>query len=111
MAFRSPYSPNLLFSITITDALAIEMMPLALFSFVALPNFFKIMFKNLTLFALCFGLFLTACNNAQPTSEASDNMGQFAEDKEFKEAHDAPAATTVTGKGKMISFATPDEFY
>lgn len=66
------------------------------------------MFKNLTLFALCFGLFLTACNNAQPTSEASDNMGQFAEDKEFKEAHDAPAATTVTGKGKMISFATPD---
>lgn len=35
-------------------------------------------------------------------------MGQFADDQEFKNAHDRPTATTVAGQGEMIEYATPD---
>lgn len=66
------------------------------------------MFKNLTLLLLLSSLFLVACGDTASSAEKSDNMGQFAEDKEFKDAHDKPAATTVTGKGEMMEFATPD---
>ncbi|MFK7937299.1 MAG: dienelactone hydrolase family protein [Saprospiraceae bacterium] len=67
------------------------------------------MFKNLTLLTLICSLFLFACGDAgQSTAEQSDNMGQFADDKEFKDAHEKPTATTVAGKGEIIEFATPD---
>lgn len=67
------------------------------------------MFKNLTLFTLLCTLFLFACGEKATTNTAKgDNMGQFAEDDEFKKAHDQPATTTMTGKGEMIEFATPD---
>jgi len=35
-------------------------------------------------------------------------MAQFAKDTKFKEAHEIPAKINFEGKGKMISFPTPD---
>ncbi|MFK7934270.1 MAG: hypothetical protein AB8G22_12230, partial [Saprospiraceae bacterium] len=67
------------------------------------------MFKNLTRLTLICSLFLFACGETnQSTAEKSDDMGQFADDKEFKNAHEKPTATTVAGKGEMLEYATPD---
>ncbi len=67
--------------------------------------------KNITLlFSTLFLLsFFTACDNAQENSDAtSDNMAQFTGDEKFKDAHEIPDTLNFVGKGKTITYDTPD---
>ena len=66
--------------------------------------------KSLLLFSLLI-FFLAACNDSKTSDSASTekgDMGQFADDKEFQNAHETPNKTTVKGAGQMIEFTTPD---
>lgn len=72
------------------------------------------MFKNIFLLLLLAGLIFTSCNNAgntdsaDATEETADDMGQFADDQEFKDAHQEPLEIAPPENGEMISFDTPD---
>jgi len=71
------------------------------------------MFQKLTFLAVFFALFSIGCGdnaekNAEKAATESDNMAQFAEEKEFKEAHDTPKKMDYEGAGRMVSFNTPD---
>ncbi|PHN04020.1 dienelactone hydrolase family protein [Flavilitoribacter nigricans] len=69
------------------------------------------MFKQI-LFMLLLGSFaLVSCNNggnSDATEESSDDMAQFADDEEFKEAHPEPEAIEPPANGEMMTFETPD---
>ena len=66
------------------------------------------MFKK-CLFPLALGLFLLpACNNSSSTEGQDDSMGQFADDENFKDAHQSPDSLGYQGKGQMVEFDTPD---
>ncbi|MCB9081914.1 MAG: dienelactone hydrolase family protein [Lewinellaceae bacterium] len=59
------------------------------------------------LFITMIGLLsLSACQPKANTDQG--NMGQFADDTAFQAAHDKPEELAFTGKGEMITFATPD---
>lgn len=64
------------------------------------------MTRILAFLGLAGALVLAACNNK--SSEKKDDMAQFAQDTSFQDAHPQPDAMTFNGKGKMVSFATPD---
>lgn len=66
------------------------------------------MFKNLTLFLLLALFIFSACGGNTTDEAQSDNMGKFANDDEFKKAHEIPSTTTFVGKGEMKDFPTPD---
>lgn len=71
------------------------------------------MFQKLTLLAVFFALFSIGCGdttekNTDKAATKSDNMAQFAEDKDFKEAHDTPKKIDYKGAGRMVTFNTPD---
>lgn len=68
------------------------------------------MFRKM-LFALMLAVaFLTACNNSSGDgADTTDDMAQFSEDQEFKDAHDSPEALEFAGKGQMLEFATTDD--
>lgn len=58
------------------------------------------------LLLLCFAvLSFTACNNSGGNSEG---MEQFAQDAEFKDAHEQPEAIAYEGLGESVQFPTPD---
>ncbi len=62
--------------------------------------------KNALLFLIL--TMLWACGGTPETAEQSDNMAQFTNDESFKNAHELPEEIDFAGKGKMITFATPD---
>ena len=65
---------------------------------------------RLFLFLMATALFF-ACSNASQNSketEKSDDMAQFANDEEFKDAHEKPVKVEGERQGKEIKFATPD---
>jgi carboxymethylenebutenolidase len=74
------------------------------------------MLKKSFLLLLVAGLTLAACNNqgnsesteAESTETPSDDMGQFADDEEFQQAHLEPQAIEPPENGEMMSFDTPD---
>ena len=62
----------------------------------------------LLIFPLFF--FLSCGSNLQQEQEsASEDMTQFVEDEKFKAAHDTPETIDFEGKGKTITFKTPDD--
>lgn len=70
------------------------------------------MFKKLVYLSFCFSMFLMACHSDSDkqsgSDDSSDSMAKFAKDTKFKEAHEIPAEINFQGKGKMITFKTPD---
>lgn len=52
-------------------------------------------------------LFAIACGPTD-TADQSDDMSQFADDKEFQEAHDEPEDIDSPTGGEMMTFETPD---
>ena len=59
---------------------------------------------------LISSLFLTQCNSSsQQDAEASngDDMAQFSEDQNFRDAHEKPDSLAFRGKGSMMEFSTP----
>lgn len=63
---------------------------------------------------MALGLFFTSCVNFEKkggdaTGGAdSTGMARFADDEQFKDAHESPAELKFEGKGEMIQFPTPD---
>ena len=51
--------------------------------------------------------FTLACNTTNQESKGKD-MAEFADEKEFKEAHEVPEKIDLEAKGEMITFDTPD---
>lgn len=73
------------------------------------------MSRNLILLTMALGLFFTSCQNrgksgGQAEGEAADSSGmtQFADDENFKGAHEKPMELNFDGTGQMIEFDTPD---
>ncbi len=73
------------------------------------------MLRHLILFTMAFGLTLTSCQHSgnsggQAEGEAADSsdMAQFADDENFKGAHETPMELNFDGTGEMIEFDTPD---
>lgn len=65
--------------------------------------------QKITTFLLLFALIVIGCgDNADKTAADSDNMAQFTEDEEFKNAHDSPQKLDYTPKGKMFRYITLD---
>lgn len=65
--------------------------------------------KNLLLLLL-LALFVGACSDTA-SSEAEgqgDDMGQFADDENFKDKHEQPAQINFDPAGEMVTFSTPD---
>lgn len=62
------------------------------------------------LFYLLFAasLFFTACNNASSSADTSKDMSKFADEEEFKNAHETPEKIETAQLGKMTTFDTPD---
>ncbi len=59
---------------------------------------------------LFLALFFVACNSSQPSEETkSDDMAQFTEDKEFKDAHETPDSISHSASGKMIQFPVGED--
>lgn len=63
--------------------------------------------KKLILLFFAASLFLYSCNNTAKETEASD-MADFADDQEFKDAHDGPREVEMNGAGEMINFPTSE---
>ena len=63
--------------------------------------------RKIFLFALLAIATLVACNNASTEKEA-EKMADFADDQDFKDAHEEPRAATVEGKGETIAIPTAD---
>ena len=58
---------------------------------------------------LFLAIFFFACGSETPdNSKSAEDMAQFANDKEFKEAHETPEKIDFKGTGKMITFETAD---
>ena len=70
------------------------------------------MFKRFIFPLLCFSLFVSACSGGskEEGTEQDDSAGmeQFAEDEEFKDAHEKPDQLDFDPKGEMMEFDTPD---
>ena len=70
------------------------------------------MLQKITLFFVCMVFIFIGCGNPEQQTDTktadSDNMAQFTEDKEFKEAHDTPKNLDYNGAGEMLKFATSD---
>lgn len=75
------------------------------------------MFQKIILLPLLLLLFSFGCGNSTDNSSEentekatteSDNMAQFSEEKEFKEAHDTPDDIAYKGAGRMVKYNTPD---
>ena len=64
------------------------------------------MLKKL-LMVLALATAFTACQNDTNKKEGED-MSQFVEDEEFKNAHEEPGEANSDGSGQMIEFATAD---
>ncbi|MCY7410808.1 MAG: dienelactone hydrolase family protein [Chitinophagales bacterium] len=67
--------------------------------------------RNLALILITFTLILTACQNSDKKccdTDSANSMAALASDKSFKDAHEAPLPLEINGKGKMISFPSPD---
>lgn len=62
----------------------------------------KLIFLSLSLFLLA------ACGGNKSTAEGEEGMAQFAEDEEFKDAHDTPEENDHQAAGEMITFAAAD---
>lgn len=62
------------------------------------------------LIILSFGLFLLAsCGGNKSTAEGEkEDMAQFADDQEFKDAHDTPEENDHKAAGEMITFSAAD---
>ncbi|MEM1320264.1 MAG: dienelactone hydrolase family protein [Bacteroidota bacterium] len=68
------------------------------------------MFKK-TIFlsiALCLLALCISCGEASTSKTEGEGMNKFANDKEFKEAHEEPTKLEYEEKGQWISFATED---
>lgn len=64
--------------------------------------------KSLIFYTMLFLIF-AACNTGdKPASAEKADMGQFADDKKFQDAHETPEPTSFEGKGQMVEFATTD---
>lgn len=63
--------------------------------------------RKIFLLSLLAMSMLVACNNANTEQEA-EKMADFADDPEFKDAHEEPRAATVAGKGETIAIPTAD---
>ena len=63
--------------------------------------------NHLYFFALSL-LLIWSCNNTSSETNQSDDMAQFAEDEQFKDAHEEPTKVAVKAEGKTIEFDTPD---
>ncbi|MCB9267166.1 MAG: dienelactone hydrolase family protein [Lewinellaceae bacterium] len=73
------------------------------------------MYRHLITFAMAIGLIFTSCQNSGKSGEQSDgqaadssDMAQFADDENFKGAHETPMELNFEGIGQMIEFDTPD---
>lgn len=67
--------------------------------------------RLLSVSMLLLSLFLTSCGNTSSSAEGDSkeqDMSDFADEQEFKEAHEEPETITFTPKGEMISFDAPD---
>lgn len=66
------------------------------------------MLKKLVFLSLCLFV-LASCGGNKSTAEGEkEGMAQFAEDEEFKDAHDTPEENDHEAKGEMITFAAAD---
>ncbi len=57
-----------------------------------------------------FALTVLACSKTEKTGEntSQEPMAKFADEKDFKDAHEKPEAIEMNYKGEMKSFPTPD---
>ena len=66
------------------------------------------MMKKLLIACISLGL-LTACGGNQETGqEEKEGMAQFADEQEFKDAHESPEENTHQAQGEMITFDVAD---
>ena len=67
-----------------------------------------IKFRLFTLF--CLVTFIWSCENTDSAAKESksDNMAQFVDEEQFKDAHEEPSTIEVQSSGHMIDFDTPD---
>lgn len=64
---------------------------------------------RLFLFAgLCLSIVSCASDAADQKNESKDDMAQFANDQEFKDAHEEPTELEFEAQGKMMEFSTSD---
>lgn len=64
---------------------------------------------RLFLFAgLCLSIVSCTSEAADQKTATKDNMAQFADDQEFKDAHEEPSKIDFEGQGKQLEFSTSD---
>jgi len=64
--------------------------------------------KQTTWIAILLLFAAGSCTNNTQDQSAEEGMAQFADDAEFKDAHDEPGALAFEAQGEMITFPTPD---
>lgn len=64
--------------------------------------------KKLILLLFTISLTAFSCSNSSDNQEQATDMADFADEQEFKDAHDGPREVAVAGKGEMISFAASE---
>lgn len=71
--------------------------------------------QKLIIFTIFLMVFSIGCgettqtNSDATTDSKSEDMSQFKDDKEFKEAHETPEKLAYKGKGRMLRFVTAKE--
>ena len=69
------------------------------------------MSNKVSFFFLLVMIISVACNNqtsSDAEEKATEDMAQFAEDKDFQKAHEEPESIGAPTEGEIMTFATPD---